>query len=153
MRRGRMFLAQDRMNEVILYCILADVILGYILKKYQGPGAALPLMLLYLMNAVVIAGVYRFWKVPIFEWDETGFTSYGVSPFRKEKSAWRMVERAGFQAMEVKKGKAREFLVIHYVTAGGQRRTNLVPMYMVGFRDRLKEEMQAFLKEKGVRPL
>jgi hypothetical protein len=155
MKRSRMFLAQSRMNEVILYCVLVDVVLGYVLKKYQGTGTILPLALLYLMNIIVILGVYRFWKMPIFEWDDTGFIAYSIAPFRKEVSTWQKVEYAGFQTIELKKGKGkfREFLIIHYVSPNGVHKTNLIPMYMVGFKDRVKEELKALFKEKGIKPL
>jgi len=153
MKRGKMFMAQRRMNEVILYCMLVDVTMGYILKKYHGPDTVLPLALLYLLNIVILLGVYRFWKVPVFEWDETGFISYSISPFKKEISTWKNVEKAGFQKMEVKKGKVREFLILYYVTPKGVHKTNLVPMDLVGFKDMVKEEMQKFFKEKGIKQL
>lgn len=149
-RPGRMFLAQGRMNEVIAYCILADVVIGILLKKFHGPGTVLPLAILYLMNILVLFGVYRFWKLPMFEWDDKGFILYGISPFKKERGAWQKVEKAGFKAVEIKGGKVREFLIIAYVSPAGQHRTGTVPMDWVGFRDRVKEEMQGFLKDKRI---
>lgn len=149
-RPARMFLAQNRMNEVIAYCILADVVIGFLLKKFHGPATVLPLAILYLMNIIVILGVYRFWKVPMFEWDDKGFILYGISPFKKERGAWRSVEKGGFKAVELKAGKVREFLIITYVSPAGQHRTGTVPMDWVGFRPRVKEEMLRFLKDKGI---
>ena len=153
MKRGRMFLAQRRMNELILYTILADVVIAFLLKRFQGANTAGPLVLLYLMNAAVIISVYRFWKLPVFEWDDTGFIFYGISPFKRERGAWQKVEKAGFKSVEEKKGKPREYLVVIYINPKGAPRTGLVPMDMVGFGGKVKEEFQGFLKEKGIAPL
>lgn len=153
MNTGRMFLSQKRMNEVILYCILADVVLGYMLKKFQGPGTALPLALLYLLNIIIILAVYRFWKFPVFEWDDTGFIVYGISPFKKDRGSWDKVEEAGFMTLEARKGRRREFLVIQYDNVKGVHRTGMIPMDMVGFRDRIKEELNEFMKRKNIKKI
>jgi hypothetical protein len=152
-KTSRMFLSQKRMNEVIIYCIMADVVLGYVLKRFQGPSTVLPLAILYLLNIIVILGVYRFWKVPMFEWDEKGFIVYGISPFKKDIGIWEKVEEAGFMTLEVRKGKKREFLVIQFDNVRGVHRTGMIPMDMVGFSDRVKEEMQDLLKRKNIKKL
>jgi hypothetical protein len=145
-----MFLSQSRMNSVILYCVIADFVLGYVLKKYQGPNTTGFLVILYALNILVLLAVYRFWKLPVFEWNEAGFVFYGISPFKRDRGAWQKVAKAGFREIEEKKGRKREYLIIVYAGPTGASRTGLVPMDMVGFRDRLKEELQGFLKDKGV---
>ncbi len=150
MRAGRMFLSQKRMNEVILYCIGADVVLGYLLKRFQGPLTFAPLALLYLLNIIVIAAVYRFWKFPVFEWDEKGFMVYGVNPWKRDRCPWEKAARAGFRALPGKKGKKREFFLVDYATPKGPK-TGVVPMDMIGFPDRVRKDMEAFLKEKSIK--
>jgi hypothetical protein len=152
-KTSRMFLSQKRMNEVILYCIMADVVLGYILKKFQGPSTVLPLAILYLLNIIIVLGVYRFWKVPMFEWDETGFIIYGISPFKKNIGVWEKVEEAGFMDLEVRRGRKREFLVIQFDNVKGIHKTGMIPMDMVGFRERIKEEMLELMKRKNIKKL
>lgn len=147
----RMYLAQRYMNHIILYTITADVVFGYLLKRFQDVQTALPLAILYLLNIAVLIAVYRFWKLPIFEWDGQGFTVYGISPFKSERCAWDRLEYVCFKMMEEKKGKLKEYLVLHYVTPGGIHKTNLVPMYMVGFSDKLKGEFIGFLMKKGIK--
>jgi hypothetical protein len=153
MKKSRMFLSQKRMNEVILYCIMADVVLGYILKRFQGPSTVLPLALLYLLNIIIVLGVYRFWKYPMFEWDETGFIIYGISPFKKDAGVWEKVEEAGFLNLETRKGKQREFLVIQFDNVKGVHKTGMVPMDLVGFPEQVKEEVQGLLKRKNIKKL
>lgn len=150
-KRGKMFLAQKRINEVIIFCILADIVVGYLLKKLHGQGMSLPLVLLYALNLSVIFFVYRFWKYPVFEWDENGFTLYGIWPYRKDSGLWDKVEQAGFKNMTVKKGRVREYLMIEFRNRKGFMRTGMVPVDMVGFSRKVKEELTEFLKEKGVR--
>jgi len=148
-----MFLSQSRMNSVILFCVIADFALGYLLKKFQGPNTVAFLVMLYALNILVLVAVYRFWKLPVFEWNENGFVFYGISPFKKDRGAWQKVDKAGFRDVEDKKGRKREYLIIVYAGPTGAKRTGVVPMDMVGFRDRLKEELQGFIKEKGVAAL
>ncbi|HLB24760.1 MAG TPA: hypothetical protein VJM83_00380 [Nitrospirota bacterium] len=151
MKRGRMFLAQRRMNEVILYCVLADVVLAYLLKRFQGPHTVFPLALLYLLNILVILAVYRFWKFPVFEWDGEGFFIYGVNPFKKERCLWPKVEKAGFKTLEAKKGRVREFFMVDYVTQKGARKTGVIPLDMIGFGDRVKKELLELLKDRRIK--
>ncbi|MGA2191933.1 MAG: hypothetical protein ABSG42_00950 [Nitrospirota bacterium] len=146
-----MFLSQRRMNEVILYTVFADVVLGFLMKKLHGPHTTLPLALLYLLNIVIILAVYRFWKFPVFEWDDAGFIVYGVTPFNKDRGLWDKVERAGFKAVKDKKGRLREYFVVDYMSGGGVKKTGMVPMDMVGFRDRVKEELLEFLNAKSIK--
>lgn len=153
MRPNRMFLAQTRINETILYCILLDVVLGYILKRFHGPQAVFPLALLYFFNIVIIVGVYRFWKFPLFEWDEAGCATYGISPFKKVRVPWGAVIKSGFQSVETKRGKIREFLVVISTRPEGGLRTSTVPMDLVGFRDKAKKEFLEFIRKKKVTPL
>ena len=153
MRPNKMFLAQGRLNEAILYCIMLDVVLGFILKKFHGPHTTLPLALLYFLNIVVLLAVYRFWKVPLFEWDEAGCSTYGLSPYKKVRVPWSAVAKAGFQLVETKRGKIREFLVIISTRPNGGVHTSTVPMDLVAFRDKAKKEFLEFLRKKKVQPL
>ena len=153
MKPYRMFLAQTRVNETILYCMLLDVVLGYILKRFHGPQTVFPLALLYFLNIVIIVGVYRFWKFPLFEWDDAGFSVYGISPFKRVRVSWSVVTKAGFQTVETKRGKLREFLVIISTRPEGGLRTSTVPMDLVGFRDNVKQEFLEFIRKKKVQPL
>lgn len=148
-----MFLAQKRINEIIVYCILADVVLGYILKRFQGPETVAPLALLYLLNIVVLMAVYRFWKFPLFEWDESGFIVYGISPFKKHVGAWGKVEAVGFKTVYNKKGKPQDYLIIIFTSNKGMHTTGTVPMDLVGFRDPIKKDLQALIGRKKIRPL
>ncbi len=152
MKGGRMFLSQKRMNEVILYCIGADVVLGYLLKRFQGPSTLAPLALLYVLNIIVIFAVYRFWKFPVFEWNEKDFTVYGINPWRRDKCTWDRAGKAGFRAVPNKKGRKREFFLVDYATPKGVLKTGVVPMDMIGFSDRIKKDMEGFLKEKSIKP-
>jgi len=150
----RMFLAQSRINETILYCMLVDIVIGFILKKSGADGhLSGAVALLYLMNLAVLAGVYRFWKFPIFEWGEKGFIFYGVSPFKKNAGLWEYAESAGFRVVETKRGKKQELLVILFKDTKGRSRTGAVPMHMVGFPDKVKQEFLATLREKRVKRL
>ncbi len=151
MKSGRMFLSQKRMNEVILYCIGADIVLGYLLKRFQGPLTLAPLALLYVLNLIVIAAVYRFWKFPVFEWNEKDFTVYGINPWKKDRCPWEKAAKAGFRAVPGKKGRIREFFLIDYSTPKGPK-TGVVPMDMIGFQDRIKKELEEFLREKAIKP-
>jgi len=150
MKRIRMFLEQRRIHHLILYTIAADVVLGYLLKRYASMDTALPLAVMYLANIVVLIAVYRFWKLPVFECDESGFIVYGLSPFTKEICRWDRVEYVCFKELEVKKGRTREFLLLHYILPDGRHKTNMVPMYLVGFRDKLKSEFLGFMKSMGL---
>jgi len=152
MKPNRMFLSQRRMNEAIVYVILIDVVLGYILKRYQGNHTS-PIILLYVLNFFVWALVYRFWKAPLFAWDHSGFIFFGISPFKKDIGVWQNAEKAGFKTIKDKKGREREFLIIIYTNTKGRPRTGAVPMDLVGFADNIKSEMQAFLKTNQIKPL
>ncbi len=151
MKGGRMFLSQKRMNEVILYCIGADIVLGYLLKRFQGPYTAAPLALLYVMNIIVILAVYRFWKFPVFEWNEKDFTVYGINPWKRDRCPWDKAGKAGFRTVPGKKERVREFFLVDYATLKGPK-IGVVPMDMIGFSDRVKKDMEAFLKEKSIKP-
>lgn len=151
MKQGKMFVAQMRINEAALYTILADVVLAYVLKRVQGSQISLPLILLYLMNVLVLLGVYRFWKYPVFSWDDDGFVFFGISPFKRDAGTWKSAEAAGFKAVEDKKGRPREHLVITYTTPAGVGKTGLVPMDMVGFPDAVRTELDTFLRHKGIK--
>ena len=152
MKSNRMFLSQRRMNDAIVYFILVDVALGYILKRFQANHTS-PLILLYVLNFFAWAGVYRFWKVPLFAWDSSGFIFYGISPFKKDVSIWQNAEKAGFKLIKDKKGREREYLIIIYTNTKGRARTGAVPMDLVGFADNIKKEMQTFLYNKQIKPL
>ena len=151
--KTRMFLTQRRMNEVILYCILIDIVLAYVLKRFHGPQTVLPLAILYLLNIIVLLGVYRFWKFPLLEWDDTGFALYGLSPFKKDICKWDAVKAAGIKRVETGKGRVQEFLMIIYPNPRGGFKTGTVLMGSVGFADRIKPDFLAFIKKKGIKPL
>ena len=148
-----MFLSQARINEAILYCILADVVMAYILKRVGAAHINGPVALIYLMNFTVLAGVYRFWKFPVFEWSDKGFIFYGISPFRKSAGLWEYTESGGFRHVETKRGRAHEHLIIVYRDMKGVTKTGAVPMGMVGFADKVKKELLATLREKKIKPL
>jgi len=150
MGRARIFLSQKLLNEVVLYVMLIDVVLAYLLKRIHGAGFSAPLGLLYLLNAVVIFGVYRFWKLPLFEWDDEWFIFHGILPWKKDAGRWENVEKAGFSSVEVKKGKKRTYLAVIYVNRKGQRATGVVPMDYMGFSDKVTEEFLKFLKKKKI---
>jgi len=152
MKPNRMFLSQRRMNEAIVYFILIDLVLGYILKRFQGNHTS-PIILLYVLNFFAWAGVYRFWKVPLFAWDHSGFIFFGISPFKKDIGIWQNAEKAGFKVIKDKKGREREYLIINYTNTKGRARTGAVPMDMVGFADSIKKDLQAFLKSNQIKPL
>ncbi|MHB8174242.1 MAG: hypothetical protein ACYDFU_07260 [Nitrospirota bacterium] len=152
MRGGRMFLSQKRMNEVIIYCIGADIVLGFLLKKFQGAYTAAPLALLYVLNFIVILAVYRFWKFPVFEWNEKDFTVYGINPWKRDRCGWDKAQKAGFRAVPNKKGRTREFFLVDYITPKRISKTGVIPMDMIGFSDMIKKDMQEFLKEKSIKP-
>jgi len=152
MRHGRMFLSQKRMNEVIFYCVGADIILGYLLKKFHGPYTAAPLALLYVLNIIVIVAIYRFWKFPVFDWDEKNFTVYGVNPWKREHCEWDKARKAGFKSVRDKKGRAREFFLIDYSTPKGALKTGVIPMDMIGFSNNIKKDLEDFLMERSVKP-
>ncbi len=147
----RMFLEQRKLHRLILYTIIADVVLGYMVKNVEFLKGPLWLALLYLGNIVVILAVYRFWLLPVFKCDDSGFTVYGISPFTKDVCAWEMLEYVCFKEMEERKGRMREFLVLHYVLPNGLHKTNMVPMYMVWKRDAVKEQFLGFLERKGIK--
>ncbi|MBI5695880.1 MAG: hypothetical protein HZC51_09120 [Nitrospirae bacterium] len=151
MTHGKMFVAQMRINEAALYTILADIVLAYILKRVGGPRISAPLLMLYFMNVVVLVGVYRFWKFPVFSWDETGFVFFGLNPFKRDVGLWKSVDAAGFKSIENKKGRMREYLMVVYTSPKGVSKTGLVPMDMVGFPDAVRQEMEKFLKHKGIK--
>lgn len=147
----KMFLEQRKLHRLILYTIIVDVTLGYLIRDVEVLREPLPLALLYLANIVVILAVYRFWILPVFRCDDSGFTVYGISPFTRESCRWERLEYVCFKEMEEKKGRTREFLVLHYVLPNGLHKTNMVPMYMVWKRDAVKEQFLGFLKRKGIR--
>lgn len=147
----RMFLNQSYVRRLILYTIVTDIALGYLLDRYHGGGTVLPLAVLYLLNITVLAAVYRFTKLPIFECGELGFVVYGISPFNRESCLWEKLEYVCFKELDEKKGIVKEYLILHYILPNGAHKTNMVPMYMVGYRDRLKDEFLKFLKKKGIK--
>ena len=152
MKPNRMFLSQRRMNEAIAYCVLIDIVLGVILKKFQANHTG-PLIFLYVLNLFVLAGVYRFWKAPLFAWDNSGFIFYGISPFKKDVGVWQNAEKAGFKQVKDKKGREREYLIIIFTNTKGRARTGAVPMDIVGFADNIKKELQALIRNKQIKPL
>jgi hypothetical protein len=101
----------------------------------------------------VLAGVYRFWKVPLFAWDQSGFIFYGISPFKKDVGVWQHAEKAGFRKVKDRKGRDREYLIIIYTNTKGRARTGAVPMDIVGFADNIKKEVQDFLNSNQIKPL
>lgn len=151
MSHGRMFLSQKRMNEIIFYCVGADIILGYLLKRFHGPYTAAPLALLYVLNFIVIIAIYRFWKFPVFDWNEKDFTVYGINPWKRERCEWDKAQKAGFKAVRDKKRRAREFFLIDYSTLKGAK-TGVFPMDMIGFASNIKKDLEDFLKEKSIKP-
>jgi len=153
MGKIRMFLAQKRINEVIIYTILIDVVLAYILKKLYGNAMSAPLVLLYLLNIIALIGVYRFWKYPVFECNEKAFIFYGISPFKKDAGFWENVEKAGFEMVEAKKGRKREHLVVVYTNAKGLKRTGIVPMDLVGFSGDVKKELLDIFRKNSIKGL
>lgn len=152
MKPNRMFLSQRRMNEAIAYCVIIDIVLGFILKRFQANHTG-PVIFLYVINFFVLAGVYRFWKMPLFAWDRSGFIFFGISPFKKDIGVWQNAEKAGFKLVKDEKGREREYLIIIYTNTKGQARTGAVPMNIVGFADSLKKELQEFLKSNQIKPL
>lgn len=152
MKPTKMFLSQKRMNEAIAYCVLIDIVLGFILKRFQANHTG-PVILLYVLNFFALAGVYRFWKVPLFAWDHSGFIFFGISPFKKDIGVWQNAEKAGFKIIKDKKGREREYLIINYTNTKGRARIGAVSMDMVGFADSIKKEMQEFLTSNHIKPL
>jgi len=150
---GKMYLAQRWINNAILLTFTVDIVFGYVLKYYGGVYTARGFGLLYLFNIVVLVGVYRFWKIPLFSWDDLGFVLYGISPFRKVYGSWERTDKAGFKTIENKNGMKSEFLVIVFLNKERVEKVGAVPMKYVGFADRLKAEFMAFTKEKKIPPL
>jgi len=152
MHRVRMFLEQRKLHYLILYTLIVDVTLGYLMKIVPAFNKPLPVVFLALANIIVILAVYRFWLLPIFECDDSGFAVYGISPFTKDRCQWAQLEYVYFKDVEDKKGRINEMLVLTYALPGGLFKTNIVPMYMVWKRDDLKKEFLGFLRRKGIKP-
>lgn len=128
----RMFLEQRKLHRLILYTIIADVVLGYMVKNVEFLKGPLWLALLYLGNIVVILAVYRFWLLPVFKCDDSGFTVYGISPFTKDVCAWEMLEYVCFKEMEERKGRMRESGVVERLTKAAQNEIANVTTIFLG---------------------
>jgi len=145
-----MFLAQRWLNNAILLTFTVDLVFGYALKYYAGAYSAKGFGLLYLFNIIVLIGVYRFWKLPLFEWDDVGFILYGISPFKKTYGSWERTNKAGFKKIEDDKGRKNEILVIVFLNKDRVETIGAVPMKYVGFADKLKAEFLKFAKKNNI---
>jgi len=145
-----MYLAQSWLNNIILLTFTVDLVFGYALKYYGGAYSAKGFGLLYFINIAVLIAVYRFWKIPLFEWDDVGFILYGISPFKKTYGSWERTNKAGFKTVENDKGVKNEFLVIIFLNKNRVETVGAVPMKFVGFADKLKTEFLKFTKKNGI---
>jgi hypothetical protein len=147
---SKMFLAQKWMNRGIMAVIVIDLLAGYAIKAFANPEDLRLIGILYLFNIAALIGVYRFWKMPLFEWDDVGFILYGITPFKKTYGSWERIEKAGFKTVTDNDGKASEFLVVIFLDTERKQTVGAVPMKYVAFDDKLKDEFKTFAKKKKI---